>query len=107
MRKIAILIIVSIIYANLIEAEVFEQTYNFDEYFFYQSGYNVYVHEIEPRCLQITPDGGYAVLMEMELDVQMISFHGVTLMKADQYGELQWIKLLSYDSTLSFYETKI
>lgn len=107
--KILILLLTILHSAFIIglKAEVFEQTYNFDDYFFNQSGYNVYVHEIEPRCLQITPDGGYAILMEMDLDVQMILFNGVALMKANQFGELEWIKLLSHDSTLSFYETAI
>lgn len=87
-----------------LNAEVFEQTYNFDQYFLNQSGNFVSVHEIEPRCLQVTPDGGFAVLMEMELDLQTIPYLGVALMKADQYGEFEWLKLLSYDPELSIFE---
>ena len=53
------------LYSFLNCQEIWEQSYNFDEYFQLQTGYEVSVHELEPRCLQITSDGGYAVLMEL------------------------------------------
>jgi Secretion system C-terminal sorting domain len=102
MRPLISLIVVLCI--NFLTADVFEQTYNFDQYFLSQTGNYVSVHEIEPRCLQITPDGGFAVLMELELDVLTVLYYGVALMKADQYGELEWIKLLSYDPDLTMFD---
>ncbi len=95
------------LYSFLNCQEIWEQSYNFDEYFQLQTGYEVSVHELEPRCLQITSDGGYAVLMELALDVQTVLYHGVCLLKVNQFGEIEWIKLLSYDPSMSFYNTAL
>ncbi|MDN5353745.1 MAG: hypothetical protein PWQ09_501 [Candidatus Cloacimonadota bacterium] len=84
---------------NLFSDETFEREYDLNPYIYPTTG--DHISELTPRCLQTTPDGGYAVLMKIELTEGMVAHFCTALLKTDSLGNIQWFKMLTNDPTLS------
>jgi len=101
-QRNVLLLLLLFIFSSLFASDLFEIEYDLDPYIFPTTG--LWVYELTPRSLQITQDGGYAVLMELELTDGMLSHYCVALMKTDSEGNFQWFKFLSNDPELDDFE---
>lgn len=81
---------------------VFELEYDLNPFLYPTTG--EWINELTPRSLQITPDSGYAVLMEIELTDGILEHYCTALLKTDSEGTIQWFEMLTNDPTLNDFE---
>jgi hypothetical protein len=101
-RKILYVLAVCVIVSALWSDELFTKTVDLEPYLYYMSGFTV--ASITPRQTAELSDGGFVVLVEIELASGMLANYATVIVKISSEGDFNWVRFLTNNPQLTGFD---